>query len=305
MISPRHARSALLSVLTIATLAACTDGAESESGPVISTSTSPTAAGPSTSAAATSSTTPTTALAPTTATPTSTGDEALEPRPITAIVAADEDGCRFASDLGTSEQADLVVPDDVAAEEDTLLRGRGSVTDEPLPNGAGCDGSTMTVTFESADQIGPTDLEEPDPAELESIVFDQAWECGRGFTMSDSEQRWAINIEPVAGNSTQAAGETITIPDDRFGVGVTSGIDLIAGNCETGREPFDPTSILVSVWRATEGSFVYPDATVICDGSSASTELVDAVVQTPDGPVELPPIAMVNTAFACGPGWDD
>lgn len=63
--------------------------------------------------------------------------------------------------------------------------------------------------------------------------------------------------------------------------------------------------IWLAVWPVTAGSFLCPEVTMICDGSSVSTDLVDAVVETPAGPVELPPIEMVNPAFACGPGWDD
>ncbi|MEZ5295540.1 MAG: hypothetical protein R2697_04505 [Ilumatobacteraceae bacterium] len=112
-------------------------------------------------------------------------------------------------------------------------------------------------------------------------------------------------IEPIAGNTTEAAGTTITTPQRTVRRERAVRVDLIAGHCEVDREPFAGAPVWLAVWPVTEGSFLYPEASVICDGSSARTELVDAVVETPDGLIELPPIEMVNPAFACGPGWDD
>lgn len=248
----------------------------------------------------TSSTSPTT-----TAVDGSGESDGSAPRPIAAVVSVDEDGCRFASSLVTLDPADLALPDDVEANEDALITGTGTVSDEASPDG--CEGTIATVTFTAVDRVvdvsrgGQT---EPTVSELQSVVFDQPWECGRGFTMSDAEHAWAVTIDAAAGNVTEAAGDRVTIPDERFNVVVAYGVDLSAGNCALERAPFDPATVMLAIWPVTEGSFVYPDATVICDGSSASTELVDAVVETPEGPVELPPIEMVNPAFACGPGWD-
>ncbi|MCB0968559.1 MAG: hypothetical protein KDB37_17135 [Ilumatobacter sp.] len=221
-----------------------------------------------------------------------------------AIVTVDADGCRRASDAGTFEHADLVLPDGVEVSEDDLIVGSGTVTDDAMPQG--CDGASGTVTFETVDIVqNMAEPVEPDVNEVLSVEFDQPWGCGRGFVMSDENQQWAIGIEPIAGNTTEAAGTTITLPSEQFGVNVLYGVDLIAGHCEVDREPFAGAPVWLAVWPVTEGSFLYPEASVICDGSSARTELVDAVVETPDGLIELPPIEMVNPAFACGPGWDD
>ncbi len=313
---------ALAAASTLLIVPACSDDAAEQTGPSSSadattdgpatsepvmTTTTPTTTGDTTTSdttttAPTASTSPGTIVAPTSVQVDTTGPP--DQRPIAAVVAVGAGGCRVATAIGELRNADLVIPDDVGAEVGDLILGSGTLTDGAMPGG--CTGVSETLTFETIDLVRSMDEQaEPDVADLLAVEFDHPWECGRGFAMSDQQQRWAIGIEPVAGNVTESRGTVITLPSEQFGVSVLYGVDLAAGNCDTGREPFARSPLWLAIWPVTSGSFQYPEATIICDGSSVSTELVDAVVETPDGPVELPPIEMTNPAFACGPGWDD
>lgn len=218
----------------------------------------------------------------------------------------------FVSD--PADPARLVGPGDVVLTHGTAVDGRGDLV---WPNGiAGGDDSRWGDLLSFCDpaaggiaaftEIGPSYDPTSVPTDglvdaLRAVTFDTAWPCGYGFAASSPDQRIGLLLYA---REQPTAAVTISLPDDRWTATISVGKDLFVQHCDDVIEGFEPIAIVVGEWPIVAGTFELAPADDPggCGSAEVRTQLTGAIVDTPAGPVELPPIALVNTAWGCFAG---
>jgi hypothetical protein len=250
--------------------------------------------------------------------------------PMAGALIAGDDGCwRLQS---AWDGALLVLPagteqggsdDELRTAEGAILTG-GQAVDatgalvavESLPGGAAgpwatyverCTPDTQAIvvaqTLRSIEPPIPAADEAALTDRIVSATLDTHWPCGYGFAVSDATQGVGLFVVPQT--PQPPAPGTVTLPDDRFEVEVVVGRHLFVNHCDDVLEWFEPESERFVTWPVTAGRFDYTpgEDTGLCTGSGpVTTQLLDAVVTTPGGSIELPTIPLVNDAFGCFAG---
>ncbi len=249
-------------------------------------------------------------------------------RPLTGTVHQDDNGCwvvemggervtlALPPGFGTpSEDTTRVVgPDGFAIADGTAIDGTGEIVWIPdtgeLADGRWgnivrfCSPSASAVaTFTSVTPAyDPTRVDMSTLVEsLRSADFTEAWPCGYGFAVSTDDQRIGLLLYATEAPSATA---TVTLPDPAWNATVIVGKDLFIQHCDDVVEVFEPPSIVAAEWPLTAGSFelTVPVDVAGCGSNAVESQLVGAVVDTPDGDVSLPSISLGNEAWGCFAG---
>ncbi len=187
---------------------------------------------------------------------------------------------------------------------------------EPLPDGPDgrwssylefCAPDSQAIAV--LEQLHPVGLRDDSPNDAELVeqltgaTLDTHWPCGYGFAVSDPAQRVGLFVYPTTPEPPEPG--TVTLPDERFTATVVVGEHLFVNHCDDVMEWFEPEQIRLAEWEVVSGRFDYrPDG---AGGSCSETPSVTTVfsevsVVTPNGPVPLGPLQLVNEAFGCFAG---
>ena len=135
-----------------------------------------------------------------------------------------------------------------------------------------------------------------------AALFDEDHGCGYGFATGSADERWALRIDATLSEVIEPG--TITLPDDRFDVVVTTGRHLFANHCDDVAEWFEPDQAVHAAWPIVAGTFEHPgsDGTGDCTQGAVTTTLVDGVIDVDGTPVALAPVTIENRSFGCFAG---
>ncbi len=166
------------------------------------------------------------------------------------------------------------------------------------------DGIELAVLDTAAPAFDPAALS---PDQLVGLIadaeFTESWPCGFGFAASTLDQRVGLVIYSDTPNGPTETG-TITLPDERWSAQVIVGKHLFAQSCDDVVEFWEPETTIAATWPIVAGSFELDSAAspAGCGGSSVTTTLTAAVVDTPSGQFALPTLELTNAAWGCFAG---
>lgn len=168
-----------------------------------------------------------------------------------------------------------------------------------------CDpGATEMVVV---DQLTPAfDASALPPDELVTMLrdtdFSISWGCGLGFTLSSPDQRVALYLSPSEFEAIPKS--PVSFPDVGWNASVVVGKNLMVNHCDDVIEGWEPESVVAAEWPVTAGTlqFEAPEGES-CGGSGPVEASLDGiVVETPEGPVELGDLTVVNEHYGCFAG---
>ena len=138
---------------------------------------------------------------------------------------------------------------------------------------------------------------------LTDAEFTESWPCGFGFAASTVDQRVGVVIYANTPDGPTGPA-TVTLPDQAWNAHVTVGKHLFAQNCDDVAEYWEPERIITATWPIVAGSFGLDTvaSSMDCGGTSVTTTLTAAVVDTPSGPISLPTLELTNSAWGCFAG---
>jgi len=164
-----------------------------------------------------------------------------------------------------------------------------------------CDPSASRVFV--IDALSPVpDLSDDElVAMLASAVVSESWPCGLGFTMSDVDQTVVVAIYPT--NADAPVAPPIDLPDPTWEARVVLGSDLLVNHCDDVVEPTEPVRVELANWPIIEGTIDFDPPEERCGGAAeVVATLRGLVVDGPSGPIALPDLEAVNTAYGCFAG---
>ncbi len=223
--------------------------------------------------------------------------------------------------VGFEKSADglaMLSPDQTRFESGAAVDGTGSPTQVvSLPDGpdgywsnylAFCDPTANeVVVLDEVDRAwDPNALPEAELVKLaRTAEFGVSWGCGLGFTLSSEDQRVVLYLDPTDFGS--APTPPITFPDAAWSGRVVVGKNLLVNHCDDVMEYWEPESIVAASWEVTEGVLDFEAPTEVgfdACGTAGPVEasLTGAVISTPDGPLELGDLTMVNEFYGCFAG---
>lgn len=192
--------------------------------------------------------------------------------------------------------------------------GRIVSIDELPGAGDGRWGNIAAYCDPGGREVARLDLVDPayDPAaqdpgalvdQLRAADFTESWPCGFQFAISTADQRFGLVLSRRDGGS---AAETVTLPSTDWAAEVIVGKHLFVQHCDDAVEQWEASPVVLpDPWPLTSGTFEPPvtdDEIGACVPNPVSTRLTGAIVATPAGAVELPPITMHNEAWGCFAG---
>ena len=218
----------------------------------------------------------------------------------------------------SSDGMAMVSPSGTRFEGGAIVDATGSPTQvASLPGGSdGFWGNYMVFCDPTASEVVVVDGLEPafDPtalsgeeqlAMLRDADLAESWGCGLGFTASSADQRVAVMLHPV--DFEKAPTPPISLPSSEWEATVAIGKNLLVNNCDDVWEYWEPESVVAASWPLSAGTirFEAPDQTGFeACGTAGPVEatLEGAVIDTPDGPLELGDLTIVNEAYGCFAG---
>ena len=132
----------------------------------------------------------------------------------------------------------------------------------------------------------------------------RSWGCGLGFTLSSSDQRVALYLTPNDYETVPTS--PVNFPDDGWTATLVIGKNLMVNHCDDVAEFWEPDRIVAAEWPVESGTLAFEPsgAELIACGASGPVEatLSNLTVETPNGPLELGELEVVNDAYGCFAG---
>lgn len=137
---------------------------------------------------------------------------------------------------------------------------------------------------------------------LRGADFNTSWGCGLGFTISTADQRVALYLNPTDYDAVPVSPVSFASVD--WEAEVVIGKNLLANHCDDVVEGWEPQPEVAATWALMSGTldFEAPSGEPCGSGSPVIATLVDALVDTPQSPVELGDLTIVNDAYGCFAG---
>ena len=139
-------------------------------------------------------------------------------------------------------------------------------------------------------------------AMLQESELTTSWGCGLGFTLSTPDQRVALYISP---NDYEALpNPPISFPDDAWRASIAVGKNLLANHCDDVLEGWEPEAVFAAEWPVITGTLEFepPEAASCGPTGPVEATLTGIIVETPEGPVDLGDLTVVNEAYGCFAG---
>jgi hypothetical protein len=139
-------------------------------------------------------------------------------------------------------------------------------------------------------------------AMLQKADLSMSWGCGLGFTLSTSDQRVALYLSPTDHESVPSP--PVSFPDDAWQASVAVGKNLMVNHCDDVLEGWEPEAVFAAEWPVISATLEFePPDTASCGGTGpVEADLTGVVVETPEGPVDLGDLTVVNEAYGCFAG---
>ncbi|MEX0796463.1 MAG: hypothetical protein WD274_07200 [Acidimicrobiia bacterium] len=247
---------------------------------------------------------------------------------LTGTLHLQSNGC-WTVDLGDGDRLVVFPPDYTLASDGAAMMGPGGVS---FSDGMAVDaigGIVPTEGFPGVpDGFWGNYFEFCDPAAAEAVVVDEltpafdvaalpadelvtmlqeadlsmSWGCGLGFTLSTPDQRVALYLSP---NDYEAVPNSpVSFPDDAWQASVAVGKNLMANHCDDVLEGWEPEAVFAAEWPVISGTLEFePPESASCGAiGPVEANLSGIVVETPEGPVDLGDLTVVNEAYGCFAG---
>jgi hypothetical protein len=166
-----------------------------------------------------------------------------------------------------------------------------------------CDPTAENVlVLDSIDDIGAGEasIDQAILVDAASTSLDAAWPCGLGFTIASPSQRVAIYLHPV--DTSSFTDPPVELPDPTWRAELVVGEDLLVNHCDDVVEPDEPERVVTATFPITSGRLDFTPPGSPCDGTEVVGDLTGSVAEGPLGPVTLPDLHLVNTAYGCFAG---
>lgn len=143
-------------------------------------------------------------------------------------------------------------------------------------------------------------------AELVTMLRDAdlsvSWGCGLGFTLSSPDQRVALHLSPS--DFEALPDPPISFPTEEWTASVVVGKNLMVYHCDDVLEGWEPEPVFAAEWPVISGTLEFePPETASCGAiGPVGANLTGVVVETPEGPVDLGDLSVVNESYACFAG---
>lgn len=137
---------------------------------------------------------------------------------------------------------------------------------------------------------------------LEEADFNTSWGCGLGFTISTGDQRVALYLVPA--DYDTIPDPPVSFPADDWEAHVVLGKNLMVNHCDDVIEGWEPEPEIAASWPIASGllDFDAPNTEPCGSGSPVIATLTQVVVDTPQGPVKMGDLTIVNDAYGCFAG---
>ncbi len=137
---------------------------------------------------------------------------------------------------------------------------------------------------------------------LQEADLTMSWGCGLGFTLSTPDQRVALYLWPT--DHEAVPNSPVIFPDDAWQASVAVGKNLMVNHCDDVLEGWEPEAVFAAEWPVISGTLEFePPKSASCGGiGPVEANLTGVVVDTPEGPVDLGDLAVVNEAYGCFAG---
>jgi hypothetical protein len=247
---------------------------------------------------------------------------------LTGTLHLQSNGC-WTVDLGDRDRLIVFPPDYALASDGEAMMGPGGVS---FSNGIAVDAKGGIVPAEGfpgvPDGYWGNYFEFCDPTAADVVVVDEltpafdvaalpaadlvgmlqeadlsmSWGCGLGFTLSSPDQRVALWLWP--NDQETVPNPSVNLSDGTWRASVAVGKNLMVNHCDDVIEGWEPEAIFAAEWPVISGTLDFePQESASC-GSTGPVEasLTGIVVETPEGPVDLGDLTVVNEAYGCFAG---
>jgi hypothetical protein len=137
---------------------------------------------------------------------------------------------------------------------------------------------------------------------LQEADLSMSWGCGLGFTLSSSDQRVAMHLTP--NDYETVPSSPADFPNGAWQAWVLIGKNLMVNHCDDVLEGWEPEVVFAAEWPVVSGTLEFePPESASC-GATGPVEatLTGIVVETPECPVDLGDLTVVNDAYGCFAG---
>ncbi len=155
----------------------------------------------------------------------------------------------------------------------------------------------MTPAFDVADL--PTDEL---VALLDEADLSTSWGCGLGFTVSTPDQRVALWLFPT--DQAAVPNPSVSLSDGAWQASVAVGKNLLVNHCDDVIEGWEPEAVFAAEWPVISGTLDFEPPEEPSCGATGPVEasLTGIVVETPEGPIDLGDLTVVNEFYGCFAG---
>lgn len=137
---------------------------------------------------------------------------------------------------------------------------------------------------------------------LQGADLSRSWGCGLGFTLSSPDQRVALWLWP--NDQETAPNPSVNLSDGTWRASVAVGKNLMVNHCDDVIEGWEPEAVFAAEWPVISGTLDFePPESASCGGiGPVEATLTAIVVETPEGPVDIGDLTVVNEAYGCFAG---
>lgn len=166
-----------------------------------------------------------------------------------------------------------------------------------------CDASEVVVVDELTPAFDVAALPAADLVTmLQEADLTLSWGCGLGFTLSSPDQQVALWLWP--NDQETVPNPPVNLSDGTWRASVAVGKNLMVNHCDDVIEGWEPESVFAAEWQVISGTLDFePPESASCGAvGPVEATLTGIVVETPEGPVDLGDLTVVNEAYGCFAG---
>jgi hypothetical protein len=137
---------------------------------------------------------------------------------------------------------------------------------------------------------------------LQEADLSMSWGCGLGFTLSSPDQRVALHLTP--NDYETVPSSPAAFPDEAWQATIMIGKNLMVHHCDDVLEGWEPEAIFAAEWPLISGTLEFDPPESSSCGAVGPVEAIlsGIVVETPEGPVDIGDLTVVNEAYGCFAG---